>query len=95
MRDHVAGMDRHPPPLLDMTPDGRVRPAGLPLSARILVGAALIAIIAGGLAFAALALSVAVFLIPVALVAAAIAWATLRWRRWRAGSRGDGGSFGW
>ena len=69
-----------------MTPDGRVHPVGLPLSTRILIGAALVAVIAGGLAFAVLALSFVAFLVPVALLAAAMAWAMLQWRRWRAGS---------
>lgn len=81
-------MDRRPP-TLDLLPDGRFRtaPAGVPLSLRVLVGAALLALIAGGLAIAAVAVSVAAALVPVALLAAVVAWAMLRWRRWRAGLR--------
>jgi len=83
-------MERRPP-LLDMLPDGRFRSvAGPPLSLRILVGAALLALVAAGLAIAALAISVAAVLLPVALLAAVVAWATLRWRRWRAGLRLQG-----
>ncbi len=83
-------MDRRPP-LLDMLPDGRFRGvAGSPLSLRILVGAALLALVAGGLAIAALAISIAAVLLPVALLAAIVSWATLRWRRWRAGLRRHG-----
>lgn len=83
-------MDRRPS-LLDMRPDGRFQSvSGPPLSLRILVGAALIALVAGGLAIAALAISVAAVLVPVALLAAIVAWATLRWRRWRASLRRNG-----
>jgi len=85
---HVPGMDRRPP-TLDMMPDGRFRHVAgrAPLSLRILVGAVLLALVAGGLAIAALAVSVAAVLVPVALLAAAIAWAMVQWRRWRAGLR--------
>lgn len=74
-----------------MLPNGRFRsaPAGPPLSLRILVGAALVAIVASGLALAALAVSVAAALLPVALLAAVVAWVALRFRRWRAGLGGN------
>lgn len=74
-----------------MLPDGRFRTAsGPPLSMRILAGAVLLALIAGGLAIAALLISVFAVLVPVALLAAVVAWATLRWRQWRAGLRRGG-----
>ncbi len=68
-----------------MLPNGRFRQAGgLPWSTRILFGAGLIAAIAGAFAIAALAISMAAILIPVALLAAIVAWAAMRWRRWQA-----------
>ena len=78
------------PPTIDLLPDGRVRPArptlvGPALSLRLLVGAALVAAIAGALSLAALAISILSLLVPVAVFAGFVAWATMRWRRWRAG----------
>jgi len=80
---HFLAMDRRTPPTLNMLPDGRFRHvAGPPLSFHILVGAVLLALVAGGLALAALAVSVAAVLVPVALLAAVVAWAMVQWRRW-------------
>lgn len=82
-------MQQRPPPLLDMTPDGRFRPtpaSRVPTSTRILVGALLVAVVAGIASLAALALWVAAMLIPVAVVAVVIAYLTLRYRAWRARS---------
>lgn len=92
-------MHQRTPPLLDMTPDGRFRPppagrAGVPVSTRILVGAILVAALAGAASMAALALWIASMLIPVAAAAVIVAYATLRYRAWRAGGplvRGRGG----
>ena len=80
-------MMQRPPPTLDLLPDGRVRPTGPSVSVRVLVGAAVLAAVAGGLSIAAVAISIAATLLPIALLAGAVAWATLRWRRWRAGVR--------
>jgi hypothetical protein len=75
-----VGRDRD----LDMTPDGEFRqPAPPSLSERIFRTAVIVAIVAGGLALAALAFWFALLLIPVAVVAGLLAWAALRWRLWR------------
>jgi Flp pilus assembly protein TadB len=73
-------------PILDMTPDGRFTrpPAGLPMGTRIALGAALVAFVAGALAFAALALWVVATLIPVAVVAVLVAYVAFRFQVWRA-----------
>lgn len=79
-------MHQRTPPLLDMTPDGRFRPtpaSRVPTSTRILVGAILVAVLAGVVSVAALALWVASMLIPVAVVAVVVAYLTLRYRAWR------------
>jgi hypothetical protein len=70
-----------------MTPDGRFRaPSGgqrMPLSMKLLVVAVGVALLGGALTLAALALWVAASLLPVVLIAAGIAWATLKYRGWR------------
>ncbi len=80
---------RNPQPLqIDMTPDGRFRgPVRSSWGPRIIVVAVLVAVVAGGLAIAALALWFALALIPVAIVAVLIAVATLRFQVWRASWR--------
>lgn len=71
--------------VIDMTPDGRFRSRpGLPLLERIFLGAVIVALIAGGLAVSALAFWFALLLVPVAIVAALIAWAVFQWRMWQA-----------
>jgi len=70
-------------PVWVMTADGRMRPR-LPLATRIAITAVLVAIIAGCLAFAALAFWIAVALIPVALIAALVASVAIRFQLWRA-----------
>ena len=76
---------------IDMTADGEfVDPPPAPLSERIFRAAILIAVIAAGLAIAALALWFALILIPVALAAGVIAWAAWRWRLWRGWGNGAG-----
>ena len=78
-------MKRDTPPQLDMTLEGEfVAPPKPSVSARIMVWAIVIAIIAGGLVLAALALWLALIILPVALGAAIIAWAMFRFRVWRA-----------
>lgn len=74
-----------------MTIEGEfVSPPKAPVSARIMVWAIVVAVIAGGLSLAALALWVALIILPVALGAAVIAWALFRYRMWR-GQRSFGG----
>jgi hypothetical protein len=78
-------MNRRPPPELDMTVDGEfVSPPKVPISSRILLWAIVIAIVAGALSLAALALWVALLILPVALGAAGVAWVVFRYRVWRA-----------
>ncbi len=68
-----------------MTVDGEfVSPPKVPLSSRILLWAIVVAIIAGALSLAALALWVALLILPVALGGAAVAWVMFRYRVWRA-----------
>ncbi len=52
---------------------------------RLGVAAVLAAVVLGGVALAALALWVAMLLIPLAIVAGLIGWAALRFQVWRAG----------
>ncbi len=82
-------------PILDMTADGQFRTPPQPtLSDRIFGYAVIAAVIAGGLAVAALALWFAMILIPIAILAGLVAYATLRWRLWRAGITLRGGPTG-
>jgi hypothetical protein len=74
------------PPQLDLMPDGRFRaPQRPPILTRIFIWATIIAVVALGLAFAALALWIAMILVPIAIAAALIAWLALRFQLWRAG----------
>ncbi len=68
-----------------MTPSGEfvATPAGSVWPLRIGVGAALVAAIAGVLAVAAVFLWVASMLLPIALVAAAVAYVAFRLQGWR------------
>ncbi len=79
------------PPILDMTTQGEFReaprPPRLPVSARILRVAIIVAVLTAMVAFAALALWLALILIPVALAAAAIGWLAWRYRVWRVTGR--------
>ena len=84
------------PPVIDMTPDGRFREPlrpraapGVPASMKLLIGAVLVAVLAGTAAVAALALWVVSMLLPVLLIAAGVAWATFKYRQWRGGSLGS------
>jgi hypothetical protein len=69
-----------------MLPDGtfREKPRRPPVATRIFFWAATIAAVALALAFAAFALWIVLLLIPVAVVAALVAWVALRWQVWRA-----------
>jgi hypothetical protein len=78
-------MKERRPPELDMTIEGEfVSPPAAPVASRILMWAVVIAIIAGALSLAAFALWLALLILPVAVGAAIIAWAMLRYRIWRA-----------
>lgn len=77
-------MSKHRPPELDMTIDGEfVAPPTMPVSTRILVWAIVIAMIAGALSLAALALWLALIILPVAFGAGIVAWGVFRYRIWR------------
>jgi hypothetical protein len=78
-------MNQRRPPELDMTIEGEfVSPPKPPIASRILVWAVVIAILAGALSVAAFALWLALLILPVAVGAAIVAWAMLRYRLWRA-----------
>jgi hypothetical protein len=78
-------MSERNPPELEMRVDGSFRsPPRPPLLTRIILWAAVIAVVAGGLALAAFALWLALFLVPVALIAGVIAWLAFRFQLWRA-----------
>ena len=77
---------------IDMTPDGKFRPSpraqtGVSVSTRIIIGAVLVGVLAAGLAFAALALWLAMALIPVAIGAAVVAYVMFRFKLWQARRR--------
>jgi hypothetical protein len=79
-------MAHHQPPLLDLTPDGQFRqPARPPWATRVAAWALVVALIAGGLAGAAVALWLALTLIPIALVAGLVAYGAFRFNLWRTG----------
>jgi hypothetical protein len=77
---------------IDMRPDGSFRePDKPPLAARIFFWAVLVATAAGGIVVAALALWVALTLIPLAIGAAIIAYLAFRFQLWRTGGSLRGG----
>jgi len=82
------------PPELDMMPDGSLRPRQPPLASRVFRWAVIVALLAGALAVAALALWFALLLIPVAVAAVVIAWLAFRYQVWKA-SRSSGGRSVW
>lgn len=75
------------PPTIDMSPDGsfRVPPqAGvIPLSVKVGVGAALVAVIGLSLTVAALAIYLITLILPTIILAGAVAWLALKYRRWQ------------
>ncbi len=77
-------MQNRTPPQLDMTPEGMFRePLRPPLASRIGVIALMVAVFAGMVGAAALAFWFALALIPVAVVAAVVAWVAFRIQMWR------------
>ena len=83
-------MIRPPPPpiTIDMRPDGTFsappKPPRIPFSVKLGLGAVLVATIALGITVAALALWVVATILPILVIAAAVAYATHRYRRWKA-----------
>ena len=77
------------PPELDLLPDGSFRSRQPPFAARVFRWAVIVAVLAGALALAALALWFALVLIPIVLGAAVIAWLALRYQLWRARRSSD------
>ena len=74
------------PPTLDMTPDGAFRrppQVGPTLSLKLLVGAVLVAMVAGGIAVAAIALWLFSMVLPVLVVAGVAVWGLLKYRQWQ------------
>ena len=75
------------PPTLDMRLDGSFRTpprAGVPLSFKLMMGGFLVALTAGAVAFAALAIWIFSMILPVLVVAGLFGWGMLRFRRWQA-----------
>jgi len=73
------------PPELDMTPEGEfTNPPASPLVTGVVRWAILVAVVAGGLAVAAVALWFALMLVPVVIAAALVAWGAFRFQLWRA-----------
>jgi hypothetical protein len=90
-------MQDHPPPTLDMTPDGdfRAAPARLGWRMRVFLVAFGVSLVTGLIAVVVLSLYLALLLIPVAIGLTAFAYVAQKWRAWRAGSvRGEHGGFG-
>ncbi|MCA3414241.1 MAG: hypothetical protein INF84_06530 [Roseomonas sp.] len=90
--------DKRPPTIIDMTPEGEFRdpppppaPRGFEGFVSRLGGAAmLVALSAGGLLMAAVALVAIGVLLPIVLAAGAIGAITLWWRMRKARARGEG-----
>ena len=76
------------PPTLDMTPDGAFRSppqmrGAVPFSFKLLAGAVLVAVVAGAVSMAALALWLFSMMLPVLIIAGGVAYLSLRYRRWQ------------
>jgi predicted lysophospholipase L1 biosynthesis ABC-type transport system permease subunit len=89
MRIHISQFRSGPQ--LDMTPDGQFleRPRETPAEKLLRYGI-VVAVIAGLVALAAFALWLALILIPVVILAAAVAYAAFRWRMWKLGRSAGG-----
>ncbi len=81
------------PPTIDMRLDGSFRTPprapGLPLSFKLMVAGGLVAMVAGSLAMAALAIWVFSMLLPVIVMAGLFGWGMVMFRRWQM-TRGRG-----
>jgi Flp pilus assembly protein TadB len=72
------------PPQIDMDLEGHFRvPGRRSWPMRIAGIAVVVAVLAGALIVAALALWLVAALIPVLVVAGVVAWAAITWQRWR------------
>ena len=81
---HIGRMTARRPPELEMNIEGEfVSPPTAPISSRILLGAIVVAVLAGALVLAAFALWLALLILPVAVGAGIVAWAMYRYRVWR------------
>lgn len=89
---HWPPRPKSSPPVIDMTLEGDFRPPpASPVAGRVLGIAILIAAMAGAIGLAALALYLAILLIPIAVGAGLIAYGAYRWQVWRAGRGSLGG----
>ena len=90
---------REEPPILEMTIEGDFitppQPPRPPLGTRVLIWTAAVAAVAISLAVAVFALWLLAFLIPVALIAALIAYGVFRYQLWRNGGSIQGGTIRW
>ncbi|MGI4952946.1 MAG: hypothetical protein ACRYGM_14185 [Janthinobacterium lividum] len=77
------------PPTIDMSPDGSFRvpprPGQVPLSVKLGLGAAAIAVLGLSLTVAALAVYIVSLILPVVVIAGAVAWGAMKYRRWQLG----------
>jgi hypothetical protein len=89
MKIHISSVRSGPQ--LDMTPDGQfVEPPPETPSEKLFRYGVAVAVVAGMAAMAAIALWVALALIPVAIIGGLLAYGAFRWRMWRLGrSAGD------
>jgi hypothetical protein len=100
--DHFPGMTKEPP-ILEMTiqgdfvdsPRGPPRTRRVPLGTRVLIWASVFAAISIACAVAVFALWLLAVLIPIALVAAVIAYGVLRYQMWRNGGSLPGATIRW
>lgn len=78
------GMKDHRPPELDMTIDGEfIEPPPAPIANKVLLWAIVVAVMAGALSIAALALWLALMILPIAAGAGLVAYGMYRYRLWR------------
>ena len=75
------------PPTIDMLPDGTFRTAAprsrVPLSVKLGLGAAAVAILGLSLTVAALAVYVVSMILPVIVIAGGVAWIAFKVRAWQ------------
>ena len=75
------------PPTIDMLPDGsfhtQPRWVLVPFSTKLMLGAALVAVLAVSIAAAALPIWVVSLVLPVIVIAGVVAWAMYRYQRWQ------------
>lgn len=81
---------RNNPPTLDMLPDGTFRrPPTVPFTTKLIVGAVLVAMVAGSIAVAVAALWVLSVILPVVIIAGGVAWLAMKWQRRSFGGQRD------